>query len=76
MKRPSLIVKGRKISLGECKFVFERLWHVTVKRNCESHIFEHGKDSHVDHVHTTDSYKIYMIDLFNVLDVAGKLLNK
>lgn len=39
--------KGRKITLGECKFVFERVWRLTVD-TCNKEI--HDAEESLDHI--------------------------
>ena len=63
-------VVGRPISLGECQFVFERIWHATLK-GCN--------DKEAEHYHPDeerDENEVHLNDLFHVIDLAGKLLNK
>lgn len=62
--------RGRQISVGECKFVFERIWNVT----CD-HEMEGVHDG--DHVHGQRSkLEVMLSDLFHVVEHSGILLNK
>jgi|TARA_B110001450_G_scaffold141411_1_gene132420 hypothetical protein len=64
-------VVGRPISLGECQFIFKRIWAATLKA-CN-----HKEDN--DHYHPDeerDPNEVHLNDLFHVIDLAGKLLNK
>ena len=63
-------VVGRPISLGECAFVFSRVWNTT----CTHH---HEEGEEVDHVHASHSVnEVMLTDLFHVIHHVGILLNK
>ena len=66
-------MQGRQLSLGECQFVFERLWHATMECQGVQHL---AADAHVDHHHSAESDKVYVKDLHHVLEIAGRLLHK
>ena len=73
--RPKKVVyKGRKITLEECKFVFDRVWKATL--DCGDELAK--EDVPEDHVHPKDrENNIIMVDdLFHVVDLTGQLLNK
>lgn len=57
-RKKTVKIRGRKITLGECEFIFNRVWDLTVE-----------KDSR-------NPEKIYINDLFHILDLAGTLMNK
>lgn len=68
-------IVGRQLSLGECQYVFNRVWKATLD-GCNEHHAGDGKD---DHIHQTDKRlenEILLSDLFHVIDLAGKLMNK
>ena len=69
-----VVVRGRKITIAECKFVFDRIWKATLE--C-GHDHEHGDENAV-HIHPKDrEHNIIMVDdLFHIVDLAGQLLNK
>jgi hypothetical protein len=63
-------VRGRKICLEECGFVFSRVWGVTC-----SH--QHEENEEVDHIHPIHNVNEVMItDLFHIIHHVGILLNK
>lgn len=53
-------MKGRKITLGECRFIFKKVWSAVCK----------------DLTTERDFNKVYINDLFHILDLAGTLMNK
>ena len=67
--------KGRKISTEECKFIFDRIWKATLETDKEN---ADAKDVPEDQVHPKErESNIVMIDdIFHVIDLAAKLLNK
>lgn len=73
-KPEKVVVRGRKITLGECKFVFERIWKATIECGHE----HHDDEVPADHIHPKDrEHNIIMVDdLFHIVDLAGQLLNK
>jgi hypothetical protein len=67
------VVRGRQICLGECEFIFKKVWKVTMD-NCKHQGLDGG-----DHVHPEDirfEKEILISDLYHILDLSGKLLNK
>lgn len=67
--------KGRQISLGECEFVFKRLWKATVETCNAKH--DHNESS--DHVHSSNTRfpnDIMISDLHHIIELTGMLLNK
>ena len=74
-KPEKVVVRGRKITLGECQFVFERIWKATIE--C-GHEHNHDDEAPADHIHPKDrEHNIIMVDdLFHIVDLAGQLLNK
>ena len=57
------------LTIEECKFVFERIWDVTVKHNDHKH-------ECIGHIHGKSASSVLPKELHHVLDLAGKLLNK
>ena len=55
-------IRGRQLCLGECKFVFERVWKVT----CENH-----KTTGDDCCDERFEQEILISDLFHIIDLAG-----
>ena len=82
-QKESYLIRGRQICVGECKFIFDRIWKATIKcqtegdgKDNEEHI-HHGNDGHhAKAAHERFHEEIHLDDLFHVLDLAGKLLNK
>ena len=66
-EKSTITVAGRLITLKECKFVFAKIWKNAVD-NC--------KEDHGDHYHPNFAKTVDVQDLFHVLDLTGKLLNK
>jgi hypothetical protein len=65
-----ITIKGRQISLGECKFIFSRIWKYQAKEHY------HAKNEKGLHYHPDKATQVRTKDLFHVLDLAGRLLNK
>lgn len=68
-------IVGRQICLGECTYVFNRVWKATLD-GCNE---QHKEGPPDDHLHQSDKRlenEILLSDLFHVIDLAGKLLNK
>ena len=63
-------VVGRPISLGECQFVFKSIWHATLQ-GCND-----KKQEHYHPDQEREINEVHLNDLFHVIDLAGKLLNK
>jgi hypothetical protein len=63
-------IRGRQICLGECKFVFERVWKVT----CANH----KKDAAGEECAHDERFEqeILISDLFHIIDLAGQFMNK
>ena len=61
-------IQGRRLEIEECKFVFDRIWDVTVEHN--------HKGTHGDHFHPDHAKYVMPKELHHVLDLAGQLLNK
>ena len=61
--------KGRKITLEECKFIFERIWKATVECTDEELAIPKEEKNAAENMMMLD-------DLFHVIDLTGKLLNK
>jgi hypothetical protein len=68
------VLKGRKISLGECKFIFDKIWKTT-RDGCNEDTHE---NNHEDHIHPKEKeHNIIMIDdLFHIVHLASLILNK
>ncbi len=68
------MLKGRKISLGECKFIFDKIWKTT-RDGCNEDTHE---NNHGDHIHPKEKeHNIIMIDdLFHIVHLASLILNK
>lgn len=67
------MVRGRQICLGECTFIFKRIWKATLD-GCN-----HQAEGEGDHLHNENQRfpnEIMISDLFHILDMAGTLLNK
>lgn len=62
--------KGRQICLDECRFVFDRVWHVTCNHD------KNDKDHVDDHVHGEKHEEILITDLYHIIHYSGILLNK
>ena len=58
-------IRGRQICLGECRFVFERVWKVT----CAHHnAAKEGEECNDDE---RFEQEILISDLFHIIDLAG-----
>ena len=65
--------RGRKISLGECQFVFSKVWKAT----CESEDCHHFEEENADGTkRELNLHEIHLSDLFLIIHHAGILLNK
>jgi len=66
----TVMARGRKICISECAFVFNRIWTATCTH-------QHDADEELDHHHKhTIKKHVMLTDLFHVIHLAGKLLNK
>ena len=65
----TVMARGRRIHISECAFVFNRIWTVTCTHQHE----EEGDEK--DHAHKMKN-EIMLTDLFHIVHLAGKLLNK
>lgn len=69
-KAQKIPFKGRKISLEEVKFIFDRIWHANLKSSEHEEDLEHVKEKNIDQ-------SIVMLeDLFHCVELTGQLLNK
>jgi len=61
--------RGRKITVAECKFVYDKVWNAT----CSNEKVEGHVD---DHIHHEGREEIMLTDLFHIIHYTGILLNK
>jgi len=65
-------MRGRKITVGECKFVFERVWGVT----CDHQHKENEEHDHGNVQGIKTKHEVMLTDLFHIINYSGILLNK
>lgn len=77
---------GRKISLGECEFIFKKIWNkiigATKKKFQNSNSTKDEEDEELIKEIGLDSWffskpnEVHFEDIYSVIDLSGKLLNK
>ena len=66
-------VRGRKICVAECKFVFDRVWGTTCDHQHKENE-EHGHEHHSGGVKS--KHEVMLTDFFHIIHYSGILLNK
>lgn len=84
-RRTTVKFVGRKISLGECEFIFERVWRLTVEsrvaekkagsKELSVPVSKDGQAQGAGPATMNNSY-VQLSDLFHIIDLCGTLLNK
>lgn len=77
-------VVGRQITLEECQFIFTRIWDATIQASKQPHDHAHAHvDEEADHIHLDDDggrerdpNEVHLSDVFHIVDLAGKMMNK
>lgn len=69
--------------MAECKFIFERIWEATLEASKTPHEHHHDESTGpADHIHLgegagdRDPNEVHLSDLFHIIDLAGKMMNK